>query len=329
MPHAVVWRRARGGLDISALPDRLGTEREVDGDEVEYRFANGLRIRTEVFNKPDPMRILPLGSPQCSLLNHLAAFPEAVRDARVFEPFAGSGALGLMALRLGAAHVDFLDVNPRAAEFHQRNVALSSLDPGRVGSITGDVAEFVPDERYDLVLANPPFVPTPDGIAGTLTSNGGREGSRFVEILADRLEVFLVPGGRALVYVFQLERAGRPLVADFLDERLAHRPVDLFRAQTEPIPFPVYCDAYRKLFAADTEAIDAWAGELERRHGDGLTLSHYVIDVGPAGEAPAPCRLRDDFAAVFGASFLAPGEVDELAFGRVFENYTVHLEPGS
>ncbi len=82
----------------SALPDLLQRTREVRGEEVVFRFSNGLTIKAEVLGKSDRLRILPLGAPQGSLMNHLLGFPESVRKKRVFEPFAGSGALGLMAL---------------------------------------------------------------------------------------------------------------------------------------------------------------------------------------------------------------------------------------
>jgi hypothetical protein len=90
------------------LPDLLERTSEVCGEEVIYRFANGLSIKTEAFNKPDKLRILPLGSPQGSLMNHMVHFPDVVRGKRVFEPFAGSGALGFMALKVGAHHVDLI-----------------------------------------------------------------------------------------------------------------------------------------------------------------------------------------------------------------------------
>ena len=163
------------------LPDLLQQTREVCGDEVLYRFANGLTIKTEVFNKSDRLRILPLGSPQGSLMNHMFNFPESVRDKRVFEPCAGSGALGFMALQVGARHLDLLDINPRAVAFHRANSALNQFSSDRFASVTGDIADFTPDRAYDLIIANPPFVPTPDGIAGTVDALAfGRVWENFV-----------------------------------------------------------------------------------------------------------------------------------------------------
>jgi mRNA-degrading endonuclease toxin of MazEF toxin-antitoxin module len=190
-------------VEGKTIPDLLQQSREVCGDVVVHRYANGLTIKTEVFTKPDRLRILPLGTPQASLMNHMLNFPHRVRGRRVFEPFAGSGALGFMALKAGAARVDFLDINPRAAEFQRENAALNQVGAGQFTSITGDIAHFAPARTYDLIIANPPFVPTPQGIDGTITSNGGPEGNHFVDILLRRLEEFLEPSGRALIYVFQ------------------------------------------------------------------------------------------------------------------------------
>jgi hypothetical protein len=302
------------------LPDRLRQTREVSGEEILYRFANGLVIRTEVMHKDDTLRILPLGSPQGSLMNHLASFPETVRDRRVFEPFAGSGALGLMALATGAQHVTFLDINPRAKAFHRANAEASGLSADGVRSFTGDIASFTPERPFDLLLANPPFVPTPDALDGTLTSNGGPEGSRFVEILLDRLDALLEPAGRALIYVFQLVRNGRPLIAERLDA--LDRPVWVTPSQARAIPLEDYGKAYDVLFPRATAATRAWMAERVRRHGEGLALSHYVVEIGPRSPEEAGCVLRGDFAERFGAAFLVPSEnVAELALGRVFENF--------
>jgi hypothetical protein len=304
-----------------APPDLLSPRREASGDEVLYRFANGLCIRTEVFHKRDPLRILPLGSPQFALMNHLVAFPDRASGKRVLEPFAGSGALGFMALAVGARHVEFLDINPRAADFHRRNAEANGFAPSAFGSITGDVETFTPERPYELILANPPFVPTPDGLAGTLTSNGGPEGNRLVEILLRRLDALLAPDGRALIYLFQLVAGGRPLAADLLAALLPERAVNLTPSQERWVPFEAFRAAYAKLFPAAAPAIQRWALALRERHGRDLHLCHYVADVLPRGAGTPGCTIRDDFRKKFGAAFLVPSEKpEELALGRAFEN---------
>jgi len=306
----------------SSLPDLLDRSREVCGEEVLYRYANGLTIKTEIFNKDDRLRILPLGSPQESLMNHMLNFPETVRGKRVFEPFAGSGALGFMALKAGAQHVDFLDINRRASDFQRENAQLNQFPSSCFRSIEGDIEAFEPERGYDLIVANPPFVPTPEGIDGTITSNGGPEGSRFVEILLTRLEEFLEPHGEALVLVFQFVKHQQPLIADLISNALVWRPVELTPSQQRQISFEAYCRAYSQLFPEAQEEIARWRSTLLERHGEDLTLCHYVVRVGARGDRSASCVIRDDFAERFGESFLVPSDNEnELSLGRVFENF--------
>jgi hypothetical protein len=306
----------------SALPDLLGRTSEVLGEEILYRYANGLAIKTEVWNKGDRLRILPMGAPQGSLMNHMLHFPEVVRGKRVFEPFAGSGPLGFMALKLGAQHVDFLDINPRASAFLTENARLNQLPASRFRSIEADIATFEPERRYDLIIANPPFIPTPEGIEGTVTSNGGPEGNRFVEILLRRLEELLEPNGEALMLVFQFVSQEQPLLVDLISRVLVCRPVELTPAQVRPISFRAFWEAYTKLFPRAQEEITRWRSVLQEKHGPDLTLCHYVARVGARGDRPTSCVMRDDFAEEFGESFLVPTEDEEgIALGRAFENF--------
>jgi SAM-dependent methyltransferase len=256
------------------------------------------------------------------MMNHMLHFPQLVRDKRVFEPFGGSGALGFMALRAGAAHVDFLDINPRACEFQRENAALNQFSPDRFRALEGDIASFEPETGYDLIIANPPFVPTPEGIAGTLTSNGGRDGSRFVDILLRRLNDLLVPEGAALLYVLQLARRGEPLLIASIPGLVSRRRVEVTPAQENPTPLQTYLWAYRRLFPDAGAAIAHWESSLVEAHGKELDICHYIVEVGPTGEGPTTCALRDDFAERFGAGFLVPSNnPDRVAFSRVFENF--------
>ena len=277
------------------LPNLLQRTHKVQDGQRRYRFGNGLIIKTEIFRKPDRLRILPLGAPQGSLMNHMLHFPDVVQGKDVFEPFAGSGALGCMALKLGARHVDFLDVNPRAVIFQGENATLNHFLASQYSAIEGDIATFIPTHRYDLILANPPFVPTPDGIEGTLTSNGGPEGNRFVELLLQRLESCLHPDGQAFICLFQLVRHGEPLVCELLVRHLAHRVVELTPSQARPISFAVYCRSYAEIFPEAQAAIARWEGDLLGKYGDALMLNHYVAHVRPQTDGPTRYVIRENF----------------------------------
>ncbi len=81
----------------------------------------------------------------------------------VLDLYAGSGALGLEALSRGAASVQFIESDRRAAEVIARNIATVGL-PGAVvrrGSVTTVLAGA--GGPMDLVFADPPYdVSTPE-----------------------------------------------------------------------------------------------------------------------------------------------------------------------
>ena len=100
------------------------------------------------------------------------------RRVRVLDLCTGSGVQGiafarLMALRGASAAVTCADINPRAARFARFNAALNGLDAEtagdcgvevRLGDLYAAVASPAPEDAdapFDVVLANPPFVPVP------------------------------------------------------------------------------------------------------------------------------------------------------------------------
>ncbi len=79
--------------------------------------------------------------------------PLALAGARVLDLGCGTGVLGLLALKRGAAHVTFVDVEPWAAENTAENLARNGLSPAAATIIAGD-ASAVPPGTFDLILAN-------------------------------------------------------------------------------------------------------------------------------------------------------------------------------
>jgi 16S rRNA (guanine966-N2)-methyltransferase len=85
----------------------------------------------------------------------------AITDARVVDLFAGSGALGIEALSRGAAHVTFVDREPRGLAILRQNLdALGFKERSLV--IRAEVARWLessPAEigESDLVFLDPPY----------------------------------------------------------------------------------------------------------------------------------------------------------------------------
>ena len=96
----------------------------------------------------------------------------------------GSGVQAITALRTcPAAHLTLVDVSERAARFAMFNLRLNGLGPERATLLRqalGEEGEGLGSGGFDLVVANPPFVPNPAGCAdcaaGALFGNGGPRG---------------------------------------------------------------------------------------------------------------------------------------------------------
>jgi 16S rRNA (guanine966-N2)-methyltransferase len=82
-----------------------------------------------------------------------------LEGARVLDLFAGSGALGIEALSRGAAHVTFVESDPRVLRVLRANLdALGVSTEAQV--VRADGLRYlleVEPERYDLVFADPPY----------------------------------------------------------------------------------------------------------------------------------------------------------------------------
>lgn len=82
-----------------------------------------------------------------------------LQGARVLDLFAGSGALGLEALSRGAAHVTFVESEPRVLRVLRANLGALGAGPDSQ-VVRADGIRFLHEaepERYDLVFADPPY----------------------------------------------------------------------------------------------------------------------------------------------------------------------------
>jgi 16S rRNA (guanine966-N2)-methyltransferase len=91
-----------------------------------------------------------------SLFNALEAAGE-LRDARVLDLYAGSGALGLEALSRGAADAVFVEADRRAAQVLRGNVAELALGGSVLAGQVDTVVAKAAGKPFDLVLADPPY----------------------------------------------------------------------------------------------------------------------------------------------------------------------------
>jgi ribosomal protein L3 glutamine methyltransferase len=86
------------------------------------------------------------------------AIAEPERIGRILDLCTGSGCLAILAARLfPRAKIDATDVSGEALEVARRNVRKHDLDD-RIAIYEGDLYEPLKNQRYDLILTNPPYV---------------------------------------------------------------------------------------------------------------------------------------------------------------------------
>jgi release factor glutamine methyltransferase len=144
------------------------------------------------------------------------------RDARMLDVCTGTGVVALAGARMGAAEVHAVDLSARAAMAARLNARMRGL---RVTVHRGDFLDH-PSGRFDVVTANPPYVPSPgpghhrgrlrgpgrgavtgrtDGGehagagGGNRACDGGDDGRTHLDRLCRRAPQLLAEGGTLLV----------------------------------------------------------------------------------------------------------------------------------
>jgi len=122
------------------------------------------------------------------------------RGAAVLDLFTGSGVIAVAAALEGARSVTAVDLSRRAVLTARLN-ALRNGVGRRVRTLRGDLFAPLGGERFDLLTANPPYLPgaaePPRGAARAW--EGGSDGRLLVDRLCAGARERLAPGGTLLL----------------------------------------------------------------------------------------------------------------------------------
>ena len=116
---------------------------------------------------------------------------DRILNACVLDLFAGTGALGIEALSRGATSAMFVEENRAAVRAIEENFIRTKLHGHvRPGEVFAFLESVQPNERYDIIFADPPYEKT-------------KSGGEFTRLLLEneRLAELLEPDG-----VFVLEK---------------------------------------------------------------------------------------------------------------------------
>jgi ribosomal protein L3 glutamine methyltransferase len=134
---------------------------------------------------------------------------------RVVDVCTGSGCLAiLLAHQFPGAKVDAIELSPDAMGVARFNVATHGL-AGRVKLFHSDVFDAVPRAKYDVILSNPPYVPTAEmrrlpaefQNEPALALDGGRDGLDVIRKLLHQARDRLQPQGIVVLEVGGLRAA--------------------------------------------------------------------------------------------------------------------------
>lgn len=212
----------RLGLYVDADREFRAAERACYGELIRRRARREplqqIRGKQEFFSRDFEVdRRVLIPRPETELLVETAlALARAIDRPKIVDVGSGSGAIAItLALEFREATIVATDVSPAAIDVGRRNAR-------RLGAAVdfrpGDLAEPLCGERFDLVVSNPPYVPSGD-IAllepevrdhePRSALDGGADGLDVYRRLASAADRALATGGRVVVEIgfAQRERA--------------------------------------------------------------------------------------------------------------------------
>jgi len=157
--------------------------------------VEGLYIASDRWNNPDGS---PLSGPQDTV------YPAFIPNTRLFlrnlpvrpgskflDLCAGTGIGALMAAKAGAGHARAGDISERSTRFAEFNRRLNGVL--NADAVTSDLYESFQGQRFDIISAHPPYVPTLQ--PKWIFFSGGRDGEAITRRIIEGLPDHLNDGG--------------------------------------------------------------------------------------------------------------------------------------
>ena len=238
---------------------------------------------------------------------HLARCTSRRRVRSALDLCTGSGIHALLA----AAHSErvlAVDINPRAARCARFNA--QALGIANLEVVIGDLFEPAGRQRFDLITANPPFVPSPVDTLGF--RDGGRSGEDIQKRIVAGLPHYLAPAGMAHMVTELGERAQEPL-AGRLRQWLDGAPMDIHVLRLGDYDATTYAIGHAKGegYESFLDSTGAWARNLRAQGYARVVLVLVSFQwSSPACGAPwdrieESRRLQRSAGAEIGAAFVA------------------------
>ena len=145
-------------------------------------------------------RVMPLGRDSYGL----ARLTASSGGDTALDLCTGSG-IGALKAAMSFDRVVGVDINPRAINFARFNALLNDLD--HCSFEQGDLYGPIGDLRFDMITANPPFVPVP-GETEMLYRDGGPSGEDVLREIVTGFSAHLMEDGLGLIVTDLVEHRG-------------------------------------------------------------------------------------------------------------------------
>jgi release factor-specific protein-(glutamine-N5) methyltransferase len=201
---------------------RQDLQRLTNGEPVQYviGWVDFLGCRIDLSYKP----LIPRPETEfwTEQVLHSLLPKQQTQPLRILDLCAGSGCIGIaIAHQLPRVTVDFLDISSEALKQIEINLKLNTIAPTRTRVLHSDLFAAVSNERYEMILTNPPYVDPDGGVSPTLAFEPAEalfaqnHGLRLIERIIFDLKNHLTEQGIAVIEFGQgQERA----IAEFLQK---------------------------------------------------------------------------------------------------------------
>ncbi len=141
-----------------------------------------------------------------TLVERSLDFLKEKQNPAVLDLCSGSGCVAVAIAKNKQCTVDALEKYDEAIKYLEKNI---KKNDATVNAIKGDVFNFIPDKKYDLIVSNPPYISAEGmGIIDEETSHepdsalyGGEDGLLFYRCILSRYKKYLKTGGMLAVEV--------------------------------------------------------------------------------------------------------------------------------
>lgn len=161
------------------------------------------------------------------MLARLLSEDPRLPGSTVLDLCTGSGALAIAAARAGAREVTAVDVSRRSVAAARLNAVLNGA---RIEALRGDLLCPVAGRSFDLIVSNPPYVPSREDAlprrGPSRAWDAGRDGRALIERIAREAPAHLRRGGSLWLVQSSIsdpERTLEALAAAGLQPEVAHR----------------------------------------------------------------------------------------------------------